>query len=339
MGKRDGWLCGETQDSGARHGPAGLIPQSRSFHTPVLLCEVLDLLALKPGAVSVDATVGGGGHSEGMLQRVLPGGLVIGIDRDPEALSAAASRLWGYGSAFVPVKENMSNIGAVLDRLRLERVDAILADLGVSSHQLECARRGFSFRHDGPLDMRMDPELPVTAADIVNGYSEDELASLFSTYGEERYAKRIAASIAKRRKLAPIARTGELARLVEDAIPAAARYSSNVHPATRVFQALRIAVNHELGELEAFLRTALDRLKPGGRLCVISYHSLEDRLVKSAFRDAAKECTCPPRLPVCVCGRQPKARVITRRAVVPSDEEKRLNPRSRSARLRCVERL
>jgi len=274
-----------------------------------------------------------------MLERVLPGGVVIGIDRDPEALGTAAKRLQGYGQAFIAVRGRMSEIAVVLDRLGLGRPDAILADLGVSSHQLDCADRGFSFRHDGPLDMRMDPDLPITAADIVNGSSEDELAALFRQYGEERYADRIAAAVVRRRWHGPVTRTAELARIVEEAVPSGARHRSSIHPATRVFQALRIAVNQELDELAAFLSAAVDCLRAGGRLCLISYHSLEDRMVKVAFRDAARECTCPPRLPVCVCGRKPVVRILTGRPVVPSEEERRLNPRSRSAKLRCVERL
>lgn len=297
---------------------------------------MLDLLALKPGCVCVDATVGGGGHAEGMLERVLPGGLVVGVDRDPEALEAAAKRLARYGPAFIPVRGRMSSIEALLDSLGLDRADAILADLGVSSHQLDSASRGFSFRHDGPLDMRMDPDLSTTAADIVNGASVRELAVLFRKYGEERFANRIAEAIVRRR---PVTRTAELARLIESAVPAEARRRSDIHPATRVFQALRIAVNRELDELEAFLPSALRRLKAGGRLCVISYHSLEDRLVKTAFREAVTGCVCPPQIPVCVCGRKPVARAITRKPVVPSEREIELNPRSRSAKLRCIERL
>lgn len=287
----------------------------------------------------VDATVGGGGHAEALLQRMPPGGLLVGLDRDPEALQYASRRLSGYGNAFVPVRGSFAELDAVLDRLGIGEVDAIAADLGVSSHQIDSPGRGFSFRADAPLDMRMDPSAPVSAAEIVNGATEAELARIIREYGEERFAGRIAMAIVRRRARSPIASTRELAELVESAIPAAARRHSGIHPATRTFQALRIAVNGELDALSAFLPAAIRRLRAGGRICVISYHSLEDRRVKAAFAEAARGCVCPPRLPVCVCGRTPQLAVLTRRPVRPSAEEVARNPRARSARARAAGKL
>lgn len=309
-----------------------------SGHIPVLLREAVGALKVQPGGVYVDATVGGGGHSYAILQALGSGGLLIGLDRDPAALAAAERRLKGAQARVVLVKANFRDLKQVLDRLGVVGVDGVLFDLGFSSLQVEAGERGFSFRRDAPLDMRMDPTEKSTAAELVNQLPEGELARIIADYGEERWAKRIARAIVARRKLRPITTTGELAALVKDAIPAPAR-RRGPHPARRTFQALRIAVNRELDNLDAGLRQAFEVLRPGGRLVVISFHSLEDRVVKQFFQARSGGCTCPPNLPVCICGRKAELRVITKRPVRPSQEEVVRNPRARSARLRVAEKL
>ncbi|MGC8834741.1 MAG: 16S rRNA (cytosine(1402)-N(4))-methyltransferase RsmH [Armatimonadota bacterium] len=325
------------------------------FHVPVLLSEVLELLNLgqtvcrgrqKPiesanslqAFICVDATLGGGGHAEAILEAMPAGGKLIGLDRDPEALEEASKKLSRFGNAFVPVHSRFSNLDAVLDELGVTEVDAVFADLGVSLHQLTTPERGFSLKHDGPLDMRMDPSIETTAGHIVNNAPRQELARIFRDYGEEKLAERIASAIVERRGRKPFTSTLELAEFVTKVVPARLR-KHGIHPATKVFQALRIAVNGELEELRLFLPAAIRRLRRGGRLCVISYHSLEDRLVKQAFREAAQGCICPPSIAVCVCGRLPSVRVLTPRPVVPRAEEVAANPRSRSAKARAVEKL
>jgi 16S rRNA (cytosine1402-N4)-methyltransferase len=308
-------------------------------HQPVLLEEAVDLLGVSPGAIVVDATLGPGGHAEALLARVGESGRVIGIDRDPAALAFAGRRLaWAQGR-FTALHGDHRDIVQLLHDAGIVTVDAILADLGISSYQLDDAARGFGFQTDGPLDMRMDPSsgLP-TAAALLAALDERELAALISRWGEEREARRIARAIVRRRSEGPLETTRQLARLVEDTLgPAARRFK--IHPATRTFQALRIAVNAEIEGLPAFVAGAVSILRRGGRLAVITFHSLEDRAVKQTMRDLAHRCICPPGLPVCACGREDLVRILTPRPVVPGDDEVRANPRARSAKLRAVERL
>jgi len=300
--------------------------------------EVVELLRPAPGNVIVDCTVGGGGHASALLPRIVPGGRLIGIDRDPRTLATARDRLAPFGDAVTLVHGNFGDLGVILAGLDLGGVDAVLFDLGVSSFQLDEPERGFTYRTDAPLDMRMDPGSPTSAAEIVNTWPAQELARILREFGEERWAGRIAAAIVRAREKAPLSTTGELAAVVKDAIPAAAR-RSGPHPARRTFQALRIAVNAELDALQQGLAAAIDALLPGGRVAVISFHSLEDRIVKRTFAELAAGCRCPPELPECRCGRQARLRVLTRKPVTPTHDEVAANPRARSARLRAAERL
>jgi len=308
----------------------------RFSHTSVMLYEAVDGLAIKPGGIYVDGTAGGGGHSLEIAKR-LTGGRLIAIDRDSEAVKAAGERLKEYPNATV-VKGCYSSVRDLLDGLGIDKIDGMLLDLGVSSYQLDTAGRGFSYTKEAELDMRMDKSGGITASDVVNTYSREALAKIFFDYGEERYANRIAFEICKERERGPIRTTTELAEIIKNAMPAAAR-SEKGHPAKRCFQALRIEVNNELGELREGLESAFDLLKPGGRLAVITFHSLEDRMVKNFFRDKATGCICPKDFPICVCGHKPEAQVITRKAVLPSKEEQQANPRSKSAKLRIAEKL
>lgn len=304
-------------------------------HTSVLLEESIAALRVRPDGVYVDGTAGGGGHSLEIAKQ-LRNGRLIAIDRDPDAVQAAAERLSDFPCAEV-VRANFSEMPRVLAEHGVSAVDGILLDLGASSHQFDTPERGFSYQHDAPLDMRMSEE-GTTAGEIVNGASYEELARIFREYGEERFASRIASRIVREREKAPIKTTFALAELIKSAIPAAAR-REGPHPAKRVFQALRIAVNSELDELSALLDEALPLLRPGGRLAVITFHSLEDRMVKQRFLQWAKGCTCPPDFPVCVCGKKPEARILYKKGVEPAERELLENPRSRSARLRGVEKL
>jgi 16S rRNA (cytosine1402-N4)-methyltransferase len=311
-------------------------------HTPVLLAEVTQQLTLHDGSIFVDCTLGGAGHTKRIAQLVAPTGIVVGIDQDDAALTAAADTL-RLGQQELPtivlLKGNFGDLDAVLLEARIPYADAFLFDLGVSSPQLDHADRGFSYQEDAPLDMRMDPRSSQpTAADIVNSYSETELAKIIREYGEERWASRIAAFIVAARGQHRLATTGELVEIVKAAIPASARRTGG-HPARRTFQALRIEVNHELDVLGEGLRAAARWLGPGGRIAVISYHSLEDGIVRDVFGELAQGCVCPPDLPVCRCGRVPVLRIVTKRPIVPSDEEVERNPRARSARLRVAERV
>jgi 16S rRNA (cytosine1402-N4)-methyltransferase len=307
-------------------------------HRPVLFDEVMRCLAPQPGATLVDGTLGPGGHAEGLLERIGPEGRLYGIDRDTEALELARRRLERFGPAFVPLHGVHEEMRELLADRDVGEVDGILLDLGVSSLQLDEPRRGFSFRRDGPLDMRMDPGRGCTAADLLTEISEADLARILHRFGEERQARAIARAIVRRRTERPIGTTGELARLVEQVLgPAARRF--RIHPATRTFQALRIAVNGEIEGLERLVEEAVGLLRPGGRLAVIAYHSLEDRAVKRQMRALADRCVCPPKLPVCGCGRESLIRLVTTRPVRPAESEIRENPRSRSARLRVAERL
>jgi 16S rRNA (cytosine1402-N4)-methyltransferase len=305
-------------------------------HEPVLRERVGEYLlpSLDQGGTVVDATLGRGGHALALLEAA-PAARLIGIDRDPEALDAARTNLAAYSDRIVLVRDDFKNLATVLERLGVETVRGVLLDLGVSSPQLDEAHRGFSFRHDGPLDMRMDPSQRFSASDVVNGYTESDLERVIRTLGEERFARRVARAIIAAR---PIEGTERLADIVKEAIPAATRRTGG-HPARRTFQALRLEVNGELPALESVLPQAVEALEAGGRLAVLSYHSLEDRRVKHAFRADARGCVCPPDFPICVCGAKARLRLVTRKSVTPSAEEIERNPRAKSARLRVAERL
>ncbi|MBL0226626.1 MAG: 16S rRNA (cytosine(1402)-N(4))-methyltransferase RsmH [Geobacteraceae bacterium] len=307
-------------------------------HLSVLPEEVIQFLEPHPGGVYLDGTLGGGGHAGLILERCTPGGTLIGIDQDREALQAAGKRLEDFGTAAQLVHGNFGGLQQHLNRLAITGLDGFMLDLGVSSHQLDSAGRGFSFQQDAPLDMRMDTSGGETAADLLNDLPEQELEQIIRDYGEERWAKRIAAFIVKARQEAPIVSTLQLVDIVKGAVPKA-KWEERIHPATRTFQAIRIAVNHELESLEKGLRAALDHLKPGGRGVVISFHSLEDRIVKHIFREYATGCTCPRNFPVCACNNKPRVRVLTGRPVTATAQEIEANPRSRSAKLRAVEKL
>jgi 16S rRNA (cytosine1402-N4)-methyltransferase len=311
-------------------------------HTPVLLAEVTQQLSLHPGSIVVDCTLGGAGHARRLVDLISPTGTLVGIDQDDSALEAAAVTLrLGQQTPVntVLLKGNFGELDRLLAEARIPYADAVLMDLGMSSPQIDVAERGFSFKAEAPLDMRMDPgNQTLTAAEIIATYDEADLARIFRTYGEERWASRIASFVVRGRARKPITTTGELVELVKAAIPASARRSGG-HPAKRVFQALRIEVNDELAVLARGLEAAIRWLAPSGRIAVISYHSLEDRIVKQAFVEAAKGCDCPPDLPVCVCGRSPVLRIVTRRAIEPTAGEIEPNPRARSARLRVAEKL
>ena len=310
------------------------------MHEPVLLEEVLDLLQPGPGALVVDATLGGGGHAEAILERTGPDGRLIGLDRDDEALAAASRRLARFGERARLVRASFGELGAVLEAEAVSNVDAVLFDLGVSSRQLDAPERGFRFSEDAgadtPLDMRMDRRQPRTAADLLAHAPASELERVFREYGELPGAARLARAIAERRGRAPLRTSADLVALVRETRVGGGRKH---HPATLVFQALRIAVNDELAALGAGLEAAIDALRPGGRLGVIAYHSLEDRQVKRCLRAAERGCVCPPRTPVCICGRRPRLRAVVRRAVTPGEDEIHHNPRARSARLRVAERI
>lgn len=306
-------------------------------HRPVLLEEVLEGLKVNSGGVYVDCTVGGAGHSHGILSLSSPGGRLVGLDQDDDAISAAAKRLAPFGQRAALVKSNFMNLPAVLDQQGIDLVDGILYDLGVSSYQIDNPGRGFSYQHDAPLDMRMNRDLEISAADLLRTLSEKELSRIILKYGEERFAGRIASFIAREREKAPIVTTGRLVDIIKAAIPAKYR-REGPHPAKRTFQALRIAVNNELDIIKGAMGPAVDRLKPGGRVCVITFHSLEDRIVKETFREMARGCTCPKDFPVCVCGRKPLIRIIKPGGITPSAAELEENPRARSARLRTAEK-
>ncbi len=302
-------------------------------HISVLLKETVDGAFTDPKGVYADLTTGGGGHSLELAKR-LCGGRLVCFDRDAEALAAAGERLKGYPVTFV--RRNFSELNAALDELGVAQLDGIIADLGVSSHQLDTAERGFSFHNDAPLDMRMSGE-GFSARDLVNEYSEDELARIMFAYGEEKYARRIASGIAQARLLAPIETTGQLAEIIKSSVPAAYRREKN--PCRKTFQAIRIEVNGELDALETALTDGFDRLKVGGRMAVITFHSLEDRIVKNRFKEFCTGCTCPPEFPVCVCGKTPRGRLIGKKPVAACEEELKANSRSRSAKLRVIEKI
>lgn len=309
-------------------------------HLPVLAAETIACLNIRPDGCYVDCTVGGGGHAALILDRLAAHGLLIGLDRDTEALAAAEQKLShkAFSAQYQLIQGNFGDLGALLDRLQRPAVDGILADLGVSSWQLDNPQRGFSYHRDGPLDMRMDPDAALTAAQIVNNWPAEEIRRILWDFGEERYAGAISRAIVARRGAGTFQTTADLAATIAAAMPAAARREAQ-HPARRSFQALRIAVNDELGALARLLEEAPSRLADGGRLCVITFHSLEDRLVKQAFRTLEHPCICPRDFPVCRCGRVSAGRVVTRRPIRATEQESAANPRSHSASLRCFERL
>lgn len=307
------------------------------YHVSVLLQECLEGLNIRPEGIYVDGTLGGAGHSSEIAKRLTTGRL-IGIDRDPVALEAAGKRLAPYQERVTLVHSNFCEMASVLHNLGIDGVDGILLDLGVSSPQLDDGDRGFSYMADAPLDMRMNGQDALSAHMVVNTWSQEELKRILYTYGEERYAPQIAAAICRRREERPIGTTLELVDIIRSAMPSAALREKQ-HPAKRSFQAIRIAVNDELGSVERAMKDAIPLLNPGGRLAVITFHSLEDRIVKTEMTAASKGCTCPPNFPVCVCGKKPKVKMISRKPIVASAEELKVNPRSRSAKLRVCEKL
>ena len=310
---------------------------SEFHHVSVLLDECIEALNIRPDGINVDGTLGGAGHSYHIAEKLTTGRL-IGIDRDPVALAAAGKRLEPFGDRVTLVHSNFCRMAQVLEELEIPGVDGILLDLGVSSPQLDDGARGFSYMADAPLDMRMDSGDALTAHTVVNTWSQEELKRILYDYGEERYAPAIAAAIVRRRETAPIETTLELVDVIRSAMPAAALREKQ-HPAKRSFQAIRIAVNDELNSVSQAMETMIPKLNPGGRLAVITFHSLEDRIVKSAMAAGAKGCICPPEFPVCVCGRKPQVKLLTRKPIVSGDEELDRNPRARSAKLRVCEKL
>ncbi|MCF0136079.1 MAG: 16S rRNA (cytosine(1402)-N(4))-methyltransferase RsmH [Lachnospiraceae bacterium] len=308
-------------------------------HVPVLFNETIEGLNIEPSGTYVDGTFGGGGHADGVISRLNGNGRFVGIDQDADAIENGRTRLSAYTNKNAQlVRDNFRNIKAVMSALQIERVNGILIDIGVSSHQLDEGERGFSYMQDAKLDMRMDQRRELTAGMIVNTYSEQELLRVIRDFGEERWAARIASFIVSEREKAPLETTGQLVEVIRKAIPAKAR-KDGPHPAKRTFQALRIEVNDELGILEDSIRDMVDLLIPGGRLCVITFHSLEDRIVKQTFKNLENPCTCPVESPICICGKKPLVNIVTRKPIEPSDRELEMNPRSRSAKLRIVEKL
>lgn len=307
-------------------------------HTPVLFTECMDALKLREGGIYVDGTLGGGGHASGIAERIGSGGTLIGIDRDQDALDAAEKRLAPYSCRKILVKNTYARIREILKELDIPGIDGALLDIGVSSFQLDNPERGFSYMQDAPLDMRMDRSETFSARDVVNSYSREQLADIIKNYGEERWAGRIAGFIVEKRKEGPIETTGQLTDIIKAAIPASAR-RDGPHPAKRTFQAIRIEVNGELDQLLQSCKDYCDVLLPGGRLCIITFHSLEDRIVKEAFARRLAPCTCPKDLPVCVCGKRPDVKKVTGKPVAASREEQESNPRARSAKMRAIEKL
>ena len=307
-------------------------------HKSVLLQECIDALNIRPDGIYLDGTLGGAGHSSQIARRLTEGGRLIGVDHDRTALAAAKERLAPYADRVTLVHSNFAEIDAILDSLGIPAVDGMLFDLGVSSPQLDDASRGFSYMADAPLDMRMDKDDALTAGEVVNTWPQGELRRILYDYGEERYAPQIAAAICRAREKAPIETTLELVDIIRSAMPAQALREKQ-HPAKRSFQAIRIAVNDELGAVSRMMQAAVGRLNPGGRLAVITFHSLEDRIVKSEMQQAARGCTCPPEFPVCVCGKKPLVKLVTRKPIVSGPAELEENPRARSAKLRVAEKL
>ena len=306
-------------------------------HVTVLLDETVDGLNIKPNGIYADGTMGGGGHSRKILENLSENGKLIGFDRDGDAIEVCKERLGTYSGQVTFANRNFNDVKAVLNELSIEQIDGAVLDLGVSSYQLDCGERGFSYNEDATLDMRMDQTASFSAYNVVNEYSEQEIAEVILKYGEDRWAKRIAEFIVKERQEKPIETTGELVRIIKKAVPKGAR-QDGPHPAKRTFQAIRIEVNNELSGLSKAVEDFIDCLAPGGRLCIITFHSLEDRIVKTVYSRAQKGCTCPENLPVCMCGKKPLGKVITRKPIVPSERELEENPRARSAHLRIFEK-
>ena len=304
-------------------------------HYSVMLNECINGLTIKPDGLYIDCTAGGGGHSFEIAKRLNSSGKLIAIDRDPEAISAVKERLDSFSDRSEIVNDNFSNLPSILNG---RSADGVLIDLGVSSYQLDTASRGFSYRNDAPLDMRMNPTDPVNAKDIVNSYSEEALANIIFKYGEEKFSRRIASAIVRQRKLKPIESTLELANIIAEAIPVKFREKGS-NPAKRTFQAIRIEVNHELDIIVPTVKAIAQALKPGGRMAIITFHSLEDRLVKQTMNELSKGCICPPELPVCVCGKKPIIKLITKKPLLPSEKELSENKRSHSAKLRIAEKI
>ena len=306
-------------------------------HKSVLLQETIDNLNIRPDGIYVDGTLGGGGHSYEIASRLSDRGQLIGIDQDEAAITAAGERLKEFGDRVIIVRSNYRNTKSILQSLQIEKIDGMMLDLGVSSYQLDTEERGFSYRYDAPLDMRMDKRQTLTARDIVNGYSEMELFRVIRDYGEDKFAKNIAKHIVAARQQSPIETTGQLNEIIKAAIPAKMRAEGG-HPSKRTYQAIRIECNKELEVLRDSLEELIGLLNPGGRLCIITFHSLEDRIVKSAFKKAENPCTCPPSFPVCVCGKVSQGKVITNKPILPGEEELERNSRAKSAKLRIFER-
>ncbi len=307
-------------------------------HKPVLVDEVLKKLNIKPNGIYIDGTIGGGGHAYEIMKNLQPDGLLIGIDQDPSAIRAANDRLKQYRNNLILINDNFRNIKKIIEDIKISKVDGILLDIGVSSYQLDKADRGFSYMKDGKLDMRMDKSNCITAEIIVNDWSQKEIGKIIKEYGEEKWAQRIATFICEYRLNKRIETTYELVDIIKSAIPAAAR-RKGPHPAKRTFQAIRIAVNDEIKILEKTIEDSSQILNPEGRLAIITFHSLEDRIVKSTFRRLENPCTCPPKIPMCVCGKTPLVKVLTKKPIIPDSSEINDNPRSRSAKLRVVKRL
>ena len=305
-------------------------------HKSVLLNETIDGLNIKPDGIYVDGTLGGGGHAYEVCRRLGEKGSIIGIDQDAAAIEAASARLKDFGEKVTIVRSNYCDMKSKLHELGIDKVDGIVLDLGVSSYQLDTAERGFSYREDAPLDMRMDTRQKMTARDIVNDYTEADLYRVIRDYGEDKFAKNIAKHIVQARAMKPVETTAELSEIIRASIPMKFQKKSG-HPAKRTFQAIRIELNRELDVLRDSLDDMIDLLNPGGRLCIITFHSLEDRIVKSAFRKNENPCTCPPDFPVCVCGKKSKGSIITKKPILPSEEELEYNSRSKSAKLRIFE--
>ena len=308
-------------------------------HTPAMLKEVISCLNCRPGKTYVDGTLGGSGHAGAICDKIAPGGVFIGIDQDIDAIKHAKATLQNYDLQIHILHGNFIRLPEFLSQLGINKVDGILLDLGLSQNQLERSGRGFSFKKDEPLDMRMDIRSPQTAEHLVNKLALEDLQTIFKDYGEERWAKRIAGNLVGIRQKKKIRTSKQLAQIVSDSIPRGVTAKQKIHPATRVFMALRIAVNQELDNLKEFMEYAMDYLNPGGRLCVLSFHSLEDRIVKQRLKTLEKGCTCPPRLPQCVCGQKPQIRILTKKVVRPTDAEIAANPMARSTRLRAAEKL
>ncbi len=306
-------------------------------HVPVMLNPCLEALTIQPNGIYVDGTLGGAGHSSEIVRR-LEGGRLIGFDRDPMAIRVSTERLLAFSDRVTLVNRNHSEVKEALLELGIPAIHGALLDLGVSSHQLDEASRGFSYMQDAPLDMRMNPDDPQSAYDVVNTYSKEELENIIFNYGEERWARRIAEFIVKERNNSPIKTTGELVNVIKKAVPKSAR-RDGPHPAKRTFQAIRIEVNNELGGLKTAVHDFIDVLASGGRLAIITFHSLEDRIVKTAFREKERGCTCPPECPVCLCGKQSAGKVISRKPILPTEIEIEENPRARSAKLRVFEKI